>query len=53
MLQVRGLRKSFARNSTTSILTVAENLVVYGRYFGIARRAMLARVPRLLEFAGL
>ncbi len=33
--------------------TVAENLVVYGRYFGIARRAMLERVPRLLEFAGL
>jgi lipooligosaccharide transport system ATP-binding protein len=33
--------------------TVAENLVVYGRYFGITRRAMLERVPRLLEFAGL
>jgi len=33
--------------------TVAENLVVYGRYFGIARSAMLERVPRLLEFAGL
>jgi lipooligosaccharide transport system ATP-binding protein len=33
--------------------TVAENLVVYGRYFGIARRIMHERVPRLLEFAGL
>ncbi len=33
--------------------TVAENLVVYGRYFGIARRLMQERVPRLLEFAGL
>jgi lipooligosaccharide transport system ATP-binding protein len=33
--------------------TVAENLIVYGRYFGIARRAMLGRLPRLLEFAGL
>ena len=33
--------------------TVAENLVVYGRYFGLTRRTMLARVPRLLEFAGL
>ena len=33
--------------------TVAENLVVYGRYFGITRRTMLERVPRLLEFAGL
>ena len=33
--------------------TVVENLVVYGRYFGITRRTMLERVPRLLEFAGL
>jgi lipooligosaccharide transport system ATP-binding protein len=33
--------------------TVSENLVVYGRYFGIDRRVMLERVPRLLEFAGL
>jgi lipooligosaccharide transport system ATP-binding protein len=33
--------------------TVAENLVVYGRYFGIARREMDARIPALLEFAGL
>jgi lipooligosaccharide transport system ATP-binding protein len=33
--------------------TVAENLVVYGRYFGIARSIMHERVPRLLEFAGL
>jgi lipooligosaccharide transport system ATP-binding protein len=33
--------------------TVAENLVVYGRYFGIPRHVMQERVPRLLEFAGL
>jgi lipooligosaccharide transport system ATP-binding protein len=33
--------------------TVAENLVVYGRYFGIDREVMKQRVPRLLEFAGL
>ncbi|MDE2221365.1 MAG: ATP-binding cassette domain-containing protein [Gammaproteobacteria bacterium] len=33
--------------------TVAENLVVYGRYFGIPRDLMRERVPRLLEFAGL
>lgn len=33
--------------------TVAENLVVYGRYFGYSKRECLARVPRLLEFAGL
>src|SRR5689334_355501 len=33
--------------------TVRENLVVYGRYFGIAKAAMEKRVPGLLEFANL
>jgi lipooligosaccharide transport system ATP-binding protein len=33
--------------------TVAENLVVYGRYFGLADQAIRARLPELLEFAGL
>ena len=33
--------------------TVTENLVVYGRYFGIAAREMQKRIPSLLEFAGL
>src|SRR5205085_5584634 len=33
--------------------TVAENLLVYGRYFGIKPRDIAARVPGLLEFAGL
>ncbi len=33
--------------------TVTENLVVYGRYFGLADDAIRARVPELLEFAGL
>ena len=33
--------------------TVAENLLVYGRYFGMAGTAVAARVPELLEFAGL
>ena len=33
--------------------TVAENLVVFGRYFGVAPGAIAARLPRLLEFAGL
>ena len=33
--------------------TVAENLLVYGRYFGIASREMERRIPALLEFAGL
>ena len=33
--------------------TVAENLMVYGRYFGMAAHAIGARIPALLEFAGL
>jgi lipooligosaccharide transport system ATP-binding protein len=33
--------------------TVAENLVVYGRYFGLKDRDIKARIPQLLEFAGL
>ncbi|MEY4713397.1 MAG: hypothetical protein RIS88_2847 [Pseudomonadota bacterium] len=33
--------------------TCAENLLVYGRYFGIATRQMRERIPRLLEFAAL
>jgi len=33
--------------------TVAENLLVYGRYFGLTDRAIRARIPELLEFAGL
>jgi lipooligosaccharide transport system ATP-binding protein len=33
--------------------TVAENLRVFGRYFGMRPREVEARVPGLLEFAGL
>ena len=33
--------------------TVAENLVVYGRYFGLEDRVIESRIPQLLEFAGL
>ena len=33
--------------------TVAENLVVYGRYFGLRDGEIEARIPQLLEFAGL
>jgi lipooligosaccharide transport system ATP-binding protein len=33
--------------------TVAENLLVYGRYFGLADSVSNARIPELLEFAGL
>jgi len=33
--------------------TVAENLLVYGRYFGISDATINARMPELLEFANL
>lgn len=33
--------------------TVSENLLVFGRYFGIADKVTLARIPDLLEFANL
>jgi lipooligosaccharide transport system ATP-binding protein len=33
--------------------TAAENLLVYGRYFGLGDAAIRARIPALLEFAGL
>lgn len=33
--------------------SVEENLVVWGRYFGLQKQRLLAQVPVLLEFAGL
>ena len=33
--------------------TVAENLLVFGRYFGMQRCEIKARIPKLLEFANL
>ncbi len=33
--------------------TVAENLLVFGRYFGLADRTTQSRIPDLLDFAGL
>jgi lipooligosaccharide transport system ATP-binding protein len=33
--------------------TVTENLQIYGRYFGLDRATLAARIPKLLEFAGL
>ena len=33
--------------------TVRENLLVFGRYFGLRTKAVEARIPALLEFAGL
>ena len=33
--------------------TARENLLVYGRYFGLPRAQLEARIPQLLEFAGL
>ena len=33
--------------------TIRENLLIFGRYFDIADAVLLARIPDLLEFAGL
>ena len=33
--------------------TIRENLLIFGRYFGIADQQIRARIPDLLEFAGL
>jgi lipooligosaccharide transport system ATP-binding protein len=33
--------------------TVTENLLIYGRYFRLDRATLDARIPRLLDFAGL
>jgi lipooligosaccharide transport system ATP-binding protein len=33
--------------------TVEENLIVYGRYFGLPEREIRGRIPRLLDFSGL
>lgn len=33
--------------------TVRENLVIYGRYFGMSEMAVQSRIPSLLEFASL
>ncbi len=33
--------------------TVTENLLAYGRYFGLAHAVVRARIPELLHFAGL
>jgi lipooligosaccharide transport system ATP-binding protein len=33
--------------------SLAENLLVYGRYFGLSDATIRARIPALLEFAGL
>ncbi|HSN70092.1 MAG TPA: ATP-binding cassette domain-containing protein [Steroidobacteraceae bacterium] len=33
--------------------TVVENLLVFGRYFGLPRRVCMERIPALLDFAGL
>ena len=33
--------------------TARENLIIYGRYFGIAKAELDRRIPKLLDFAGL
>ena len=46
---------AWCRKSTISIRIsrCTENLEIYGRYFGIPRKTLEARIPKLLEFAGL
>lgn len=41
------------RDTLDEDLTVRENLVVYGRYFGMSRSAVRARAAELLDFAQL
>jgi len=41
------------RDSLDEELTVRENLIVYGRYFGMSRAAVRAKADELLEFAKL
>jgi len=41
------------RDTLDEELTVAENLIVYGRYFGMSRAAVRAKAAELLEFAQL
>jgi lipooligosaccharide transport system ATP-binding protein len=40
-------------NTLDEELSVADNLYIYGRYFGMSRSAVRARIPELLEFAQL
>jgi lipooligosaccharide transport system ATP-binding protein len=40
-------------NSLDTELTVAENLLIYGRYFGLPRRLLRARIEELLAFVEL
>ena len=40
-------------DSLDSELTVAENLMVYGRYFGLPRRVLRERITELLDFVQL
>jgi len=40
-------------NNLDEELSVADNLYIYGRYFGMPRAVVRARIPELLEFAQL
>jgi len=48
------MKVAWCRKWTTSILvfSVRENLLTYGRYFGMAKSAIVARVPEHARFAG-
>ena len=48
-----GISRSFQIAQVFGSLTVAENLLVYGRYFAIKDSLIRARIPELLDFAGL
>jgi len=48
-----GVVPQFDTHTLDPDFTVTENLVVFGRYFGLSKRECLARVPKLLDFAGL
>ena len=41
------------QDSLDTELTVRENIIVYGRYFGLTHSEVESRLPRLLEFATL
>ena len=53
-LRIKGELGVVSQNDTLDPdFSCAENLLVYGRYFGMPDAAIRARIPQLLEFAAL
>ena len=53
-LAIKALMGVVSQNDTLDPdFTCAENLLVYGRYFGMKTAEIRARIPKLLEFASL